>query len=80
MRHKPNNNYTFEICQMYFHNPTTRNFQRIKRNLRKWSRTFPQLEDYMYTGDIFDHLGYCQDRMNSGRAKSLLRLLKSNPL
>ena len=68
--------HTFTVCQQYFKNPNTHTLKRVKLNLRRWARRGrPQLEDYGYSGVFGDHIGYCQDRMNSGRAKALLRLL-----
>jgi hypothetical protein len=43
--------------------------------LRWYAQRFPG-EDYGYTGDWRDELEYCCDRMNGGRARAILRLMK----
>lgn len=38
--------------------------------------THDPMQDYGYTGNWQEHLDYCCDRMNGGRARDILRLIK----
>jgi len=42
----------------------------------KWIAKSDKLKDYGYHGDWKSSLEYCSDRMNGGRAKAILRLLR----
>lgn len=42
----------------------------------KWIAMHDRMSDYGYTGNWEDHLDYCSDRMNGGRAKAILRLMR----
>jgi len=42
----------------------------------KWFARHQKFADYGYQGDWRERLEYCSDRMNGGRAKSILRLIK----
>jgi len=44
----------------------------------QWIAENDKIEDYGYKGNWKPHLEYCSDRMNGGRAKSILRLLKQS--
>lgn len=46
-------------------------------NALKWWARLNKDDDFRYTGDWRSHLEYCSDRMSSGRAKAILRLLKA---
>jgi len=49
--------------------------QRTINALRWYVRHYP-LSDYGYTGYWRSHMEYACDRMNGGRAKAILRLIK----
>lgn len=42
----------------------------------KWYAKHQPMRDYGYTGNWKDSLEYASDRMNGGRAKAILRLIK----
>jgi hypothetical protein len=44
----------------------------------EWFAKKDNLKDYGYTGDWREHLDYCADRMNGGRASAILRLLEES--
>lgn len=86
MKLKNVDRYTFDICMNFLRNQTPKNILRLTLTLKRWSKKRPSykgtkpLDDYGYTADNLEtfmiHLHYCSDRMNQGRAKALLRLLK----
>ena len=78
MKFKDYRKTTFKICQRFCKDQSDKNLYQLKCVLTKWSRDSCQLEDYGYTGNVFDNIAYCSDRMNSGRAKAILRLLEEN--
>ena len=43
----------------------------------EWFTRDDTLPDYGYTGSWREQLEYCSDRMNGGRARAILRLLKA---
>jgi len=45
-------------------------------SLKWYTKHFGPFYDYGYEGDWKNHLEYACDRMNGGRAKAILRLLK----
>ena len=67
---------TFDRCINYERNPTQRNLDLLIHNLERWANHPYQLDDYGYTDEVMLQIEYCSDRMNSGRAKAILRLLK----
>lgn len=69
---------TYKICIRFCnYSWSTKNLYQLKCVLHKWleCKRDGELEDYGYDGDVLNHLMYCSDRMNMGRAKALLRLL-----
>ena len=42
----------------------------------KWFAKHDPEPEYTYTGNWYGHLEYCSDRMNGGRAKAILRLMR----
>ena len=70
--------HTFSICMAWAKHPTTQNTAKLTRNLQRWARFTGHgvLESYGYEGPAISHVPYCSDRMNQGRAKAILTLLK----
>ena len=74
--------HTFRVCDAYLHHKSQRNRERMRLNLLRWSRhrQGDELADYGYSMDNHESLlwtiSYCSDRMNQGRAKAILRLLR----
>lgn len=56
---------------------TAKNRKRLITLLKLWSRVNDVPGMYGYTGDPIPHIAYCADRMNSGRARAILRLLNA---
>ena len=52
---------------------------RVMYSLKWYVKHYP-LAEYDYHGDWRGHLEYCSDRMNGGRAKAILRLIKQDKL
>lgn len=66
--------------KMKMHRKTLTNWtnekpSQVARALR-WIAGHDRMADYGYTGNWKDHLDYCSDRMNGGRARAILRLMK----
>lgn len=57
------------------HGLTPKRERRLRVLLKQWSKINDVPGDYGYTGDPLKHIFYCSDRMNSGRARAILRLL-----
>lgn len=53
--------------------------RRLKALLKVATKMNPPLMDYNYHGDWYGHFEYVSDRMNSGRAKAILRLISGVP-
>jgi len=74
--------HTFKVCDAYLRHKSQRNRERMRLNLLRWSRhrRGGELADYGYSMDNHESLlwtiSYCSDRMNQGRAKAILRLLR----
>ena len=74
--------HTFQLAIRWCQHPSNKNTRALTANLCRWARTLKsdgELEDYGYSGDPIPHVRYCVDRMNQGRAKAILRLLKESP-
>ena len=65
--------------KMRMHRKAICNYRNEKHNqvvrALRWIAKNDKTPDYGYTGDWKDHLDYCYDRMNGGRAKAILRLM-----
>lgn len=75
--------HTFRVCDAYLRHQSQRNRERMRLNLLRWSRhrgRCGELADYGYSMENHESLlwtiSYCSDRMNQGRAKAILRLLR----
>lgn len=74
--------HTFKVCDAYLRHKSQRNRERMRLNLLRWSRhrQGDELTNYDYGMDNHESLlwaiSYCSDRMNQGRAKAILRLLR----
>ena len=75
--------HTFKVCGAYLRHQSQRNRERMRVNLVRWARHTKrdgELADYGYSMDNHESLlwtiSYCSDRMNQGRAKATLRLLR----
>lgn len=74
--------HTYKVCNKWLRNKTNDNKKLMINNLNRWIRIDDGIaeNDYGYEAKNLNELcwcvSYCSDRMNQGRAKALIRLLK----
>lgn len=74
--------HSYNICSKWLRNKSNKNNRLLVNNLNRWINieNGKAENDYGYQAKNLDelcwHVSYCSDRMNQGRAKALLRMMK----
>ena len=75
---KPYQVRTYKKCMAYLKEPTQERRDSLIRCLERWATSEHQLPEYDYSDlELSGTIEYCSDRMNSGRAKAILTLFKT---
>lgn len=76
-KQKPYQSRTYKKCMAYLKEPTPDRRASLMRCLERWATSEYQLPEYDYSDStLYYAIEYCSDRMNSGRAKGILKLFK----